>query len=1033
MVTGLFFLSGACALVYEIAWIRMFAVVAGGTTRAMTAVLVAYMSGLALGSFLGGRLVDKRAVRPVLVYGVLEGLIGILALLLTFLIPWLLPVLKAGKSVLGADSLAFDFFRFITSSLVMVIPATLMGATFPVLLRGVLSQRERFGFTAGMLYAANTLGAMSGSLLCGFILIPSLGLIRTIGSAAAVNISIMLIVAAIPLIRELRVDKRVLAGAPAANDERRSLLLWVVLLGYGLSGVCAMVYQVGWARALTLSLGNSTYALSLIFASYIGGLALGGILITPFVDRLEKPLVWAAALEVLIGLCAIAVMPLFEWVTVQMFHWSLSFQDKFSSIQLVMFLVAFGLILAPTMAMGALFPVVVRIAGTLRSGVGEPAGQVYAANTVGAILGSFIAAHVLIRWFGIQNALLAATGVSVFVGVVWLLYSESGKLTRMTAGGIITGAAIVALALFPAWDPILMNSGPYLYAGAMKKDISKDKDIRDILHNYNRVLYYKEGVEATVSVLQNRVSEETFLRINGKTDASNKRDMPTQIISAHLPLLLHPSPKKAMILGLASGVTAGSALLHPLENLDCLEISPAVIEASKIFKQTSRLDYEDPRFNLILDDARNYLALTDVRYDVIMIEQSNPWVAGMSTLFTHEFFSLLGDHLEQDGLVLIWIPVYDMDARTVRMVMRTFGDVFPYSTLWESMPLLDYFVIGSKTPIQVDLEKLNQRAHEPGVSADLARVDVKRGEDLFARFVMGPDAYARAAGDGPLHTDDRRQLEFEVPRIMKEPQEARLQGVQRKVLSHHEPASVIVDSPGENLKTLFKEFDRVRSLYYRVLLNSNPEKDDALTPEYIIQFWRNMLLVCGDNFPRKFAAENLSAILSTRSEYFFKAGNDQRAIEELEEAFELNPENIKAADDLVNYYLNNGKEDLALVWANKALAVMPNDPFALSTLAVLAQKENKFNEAERLFKKALVSMPRSYEYRWNLGLVLAQTGRLSEAEKQFRVLVKAHPKKTDPLELLFRVLKDQGKLAEAGKYKKRLKRLAPDHPMFIQK
>lgn len=197
LVVLLFFLSGASALIYEVAWTRMFSVVAGGTTRALTAVLASYMAGLALGAFLGGRYVDKRSNRPILIYGVLEGLIGVSAIIISFAIPWFLPVLKAGKSVLGAYPLVFDAYRFLVSASVLILPTTLMGATFPVLLCGVLSSHERFGFTAGFLYAANTLGAVTGSFISGFFLVPALGLRLTTWSAAAVNLLIMLFVASL--------------------------------------------------------------------------------------------------------------------------------------------------------------------------------------------------------------------------------------------------------------------------------------------------------------------------------------------------------------------------------------------------------------------------------------------------------------------------------------------------------------------------------------------------------------------------------------------------------------------------------------------------------------------------------------------------------------------------------------------------------------------------------------------------------------------------------------------------------------------
>jgi spermidine synthase len=358
-VALLFFLSGACCLVYEVAWTRMFSVVAGGTTRALTAVLVAYMGGLALGGYLGGRWIDRNPGRPVLAYGVLEGLVGVLALILSFAIPWMLPLLKVGNSFFGGHALAFDLYRFFICALVLMPPTTLMGATFPIVIRGILSRRERMGTTAGVLYAANTLGAVAGSLICGFYLISLLGLRLTTWSAAACNLLIMAVILGIPRLRKVSGEVSVSAGVGDEPSGRRSRVMLILLAGYGLSGLCAMLYQVAWVRVLSLSLSNSTYALALIFAAYIGGLALGGSVMTPLADRLRRPLLWAAGFEVLIGLSAIMVMPLFEWVTASMFNWSLDFQGDFARFHLIRFAAAFGLILVPTMAMGALLPLVV--------------------------------------------------------------------------------------------------------------------------------------------------------------------------------------------------------------------------------------------------------------------------------------------------------------------------------------------------------------------------------------------------------------------------------------------------------------------------------------------------------------------------------------------------------------------------------------------------------------------------------------------------------------------------------------------------
>ena len=1020
LLSGLFFFSGACGLTYEVAWTRMFAVVAGGTTRALTAVLVAYMAGLALGSFLAGRYVDRKAGRPVLIYGILEAGIGLFALLLPLLLPGLLPVLKIGRAVWGPNSFAFDLYRMMACALVLIFPTTLMGATFPVLVRGLLSERARFGWIAGLLYTANTLGAMTGAFVSGFFLIAALGLRATVWSAAGVNLMIFGLVAGLPSLRGRRVEAGILEPSVSAQARESRWPLVAVLLGYSLSGLAAMVYEVSWTRALALALGNSTYALSLILTAYIGGLALGGMLMTPLADRLKNSLLWAAGLEGVVGFSALAVLPLFAWVTARMFNWSLLFSSRFGVFQAVRFAAAFGLILFPTLAMGALFPLVVKMISSLRQGVGEPAGRVYAANTLGAILGALLTGPVLIRGLGVETSLLAATGLSLLIGLGWLLFSPKRRRVRLGAGGGLAAAGVAAMLLIPRWNPLLMNSGPYLYARFYESQLKQGRSILELLDD-DRLLYDREGEEATVLVLEARDDHERSLRINGKVDASSKGDLPTEVLSAHIPLLLHPAPKKVMMLGLASGVTAGSVLLHPeVESLDCVEISPEVVEASHYFAETSRLDYQDPRFHLILDDARNYLALSDARYDVITIEATNPWIAGLGQLYTREFFQLLSDHLRPGGIALIFLPAYNMDAETFQMVLRSYTKVFAYTALWESVPLADYLVAGSNQPLQVDLKQWQERAAAPRLAQDLARVGVQ-GADLLASLVMGPEHVVQAAGLGPLHTDDRRQLEFVMPKLLPSPLGPRQRSMIEQIFSRHQPATVIVSSGDESSRARLESFDRARTLSYQAFLLSQREEPDPASLEQIIQVWGKALEFSGESRLRRFAAQQLVAPLLARAKLRLADGLDQAALADWEEAFADDPSNARSSDQLIGYYYQIGDRRQTRAWAEKALVYLPGDAFALAVLGDLAQQENNLAEAERRFRQALAASPHNLELRWNLAAALALQEKFSPAEEQLRTLVEKNPKEAKYLFALSRVLEQQGRPEAAEIYRNRAK------------
>jgi spermidine synthase len=1028
VAAGLFFVSGACGLVYEVAWTRQFSLTAGGATRALTAVLVAYMGGLALGSFLGGRLVDRRVSRPVLVYGLLEGAIGVLAVLTTLAIPGMLPVLKAGKAVIGGSALGFDFFRFLVSAAVMLLPTTAMGATFPVLLRGVLANKDRFGWAAGGLYGLNALGAMSGSLLAGFVLLPSYGLRATVLIAAAANLAIAAVAAGLPWLRRLRADPGLVVAAPA-GPAPRPWLGRLIVIGYGVSGFCAMVYQVGWARTLTLTLGSTTYAYSMIFAAFIGGLALGGMAMTPWADRLRRPLLWAAGLEAVIGLSALVTMMGLEWATLKMFGWSIRLGPRFGALAAVRLLTAFGLILAPTMAMGALFPVVLRIYGSVRRGVGGPAGAIYSANTIGAIAGAFVGGQLLLRWLGVQETLLAASLISATVAAAWLAGSELRSPIRW--GTAAVGLVLVGLAikLTPAWDPMVINSGPAFYAETLAGEVAKGEDLAETFHDRAEVLFHRDGVEATVSVIRQRSIDDLSLRINGKTDASSASDMATQLLLAHLPLLLHPAPKRVMVLGLASGVTAGSALLYPIERLDVVEISPEVVAASKYFSEINHLDWSDPRLHLIEDDARNYLALTDARYDAILLEPSNPRVANVSALYTREFFSLVHDRLAPGGICLAFLPIYDMDPEMIKLMFRTLGQSFPEVSLWETEALSDYFVIGSDRPPRVDPAEVVRRAAEPKVAADLARIQVPGGAEVFARFVMGPQTIAAIAGQGPAHTDDRRQLEYLSPRLYLPELNRRTLATAAEVLSHHESVAQLLEPLTPEFEELVRHYDVSRELYYGTWAYNvnNPGPADL---DRMIAAWREVLRVTGPSYPAENMREWLRDNLMRRAEAEAQQGDETDAVADWNEAFELNPRDSAAADQLLAYYARGGDRTQAWAWAEKALERNPRDASALYFFGTEALSRRQPDVAEKLLAASIESSPSEPDYRFKYALSLAQQNKFFPAETQLRLLIERFPDQADGLMMLAQVLKDQHRDREAEKYVEAARNLNPDHPLL---
>jgi len=646
-----FFFSGLAGLIYEVLWVRLFVMVMGGTVYSFTTVLVAFMAGLTLGGWLGGKYADRMKQSPLLVYGILEGLIGIYCIFIPLLIGFLNPVFSWIYPFVLEHNFAGLLLRFFFSGLVLIAPTTMMGATLPVLVRYSYSRPERFGSTMGRLYAVNTFGAVAGSFLSAMFLIPALGQRSTIYFAAGLN---LLIFGSILFLRKTAQAEFSPAKPKFEESEqtrkmgRRAV---VVLAFYGLSGAAAMIYQVAWTRVLILSLGTTLYVLGLILTAYIAGLGIGAAAVTLFVDRIKRLWLWVGVFEFLIGVSAWAVVPLFA--RLPLYTAMATRPASYYSWLSIEFLLGFALVFLPTFLMGALMPMVVRLYANLQGGVGSAVGEVYAWNTIGAILGSFVCGFFLISWLGLRDCLVLASILSLLIGAAFILGEK--KITAVRAASPAVACILILVFIFfaPGWKPELINIGPYIYFADYRTSANSVKELINVLESAQKTIYYKEGVEANVMVFENLAEHLLSLRINGKTDASSGKDMITQILSGHLPLLLNPGAQKAAVVGLASGVSLGAVLDHKITRATCIEISPEVAQASNYFVSVNQRPLNDRRTRLIINDARFHLMHSSDKYDVIMSEPSNPWIGGEGLLFTKEYFEQAKARLNPGGIMLV--------------------------------------------------------------------------------------------------------------------------------------------------------------------------------------------------------------------------------------------------------------------------------------------------------------------------------------------------------------------------------------------
>ncbi len=756
-----FLLSGACGLVYEVVWTRLFSLSLGAASYSVATVLAAYMGGLALGSWLATRV--RMRIAPLALYGMLELGVAAWAILLPTLLAWTEPILRWAYRDGNASFASFIAVRFAFSVLLLVVPTTCMGATLPILCRHFLKDPERIGRGVGLLYALNALGAVAGAAGAGFFLLPTFGQNRATWIAAGVNAAIG--IGALLLSRGTHPEPE---EVPAPDPRPAGALRRPLILVFA-SGLAAMVYQVAWTRSFSLSIGSSTYAFCLIVTAFIAGISLGSAVVARFADHARDLTRLLAILQLLVAASALAVVPVHGELPQILAPVFLDPASTFAKLHGIQFGVLLALTLAPTFLMGATFPLAVRLYAGAGAGRGpHAAGVVYAWNTIGCIVGSLVGGFLALPYLGLERTIAAASAVNA-AGALAIGWSRS--IVRRLA---VSAAAIAVGGLgwmLPTWDPAVLESGVYMLGVVRQARLTPKEtgDLRELLRAPGRVLYYREGVSATVSVRE-IAQGELVLRINGKNDASTTGDMPNQVLLGHLPMLLCQADRPDVLhIGLGGGVSLGAITRHPVTRVECVEIAPEVWEAADWFAPYTHAALKDPRVVPVTADGRNHLALTRRTYDAIVSQPSNPWISGIGSLFTHEFFELCRARLKPHGLAVVWLQSYSLAAEDFRRVLATFSSVFPECSLWEAKPGSDYLLVGTLDPFEVDVARAESRMARRGVEEDLERIRLRSLDDLAACFVMGPAevaAWGRGAGE---NTDDNAALEWNAPRSLCEP------------------------------------------------------------------------------------------------------------------------------------------------------------------------------------------------------------------------------------------------------------------------
>jgi spermidine synthase len=1057
-----FLFSGISGLIYQVIWVRQLELVFGTTTFAASTVLTAFMAGLAGGSYWFGRRAGA-APDPLKLYALLEIGIGIYGLIVPYIFIALPSIYRPLYLEMHLSFLFLTVIRFVLTLAVLIVPTAMMGATLPVLAAFYAPRGRSIGLRVGRLYSINTFGAVLGACGGGFILIPALGMRLTSYTAAGINISLGLVAFTIARWRrgansfppgelddldaapspieipdEARRNQKS-AAAPAGwlkitrlprglglgrkggtaqaepTGQMGQVLLGragtaAVLGAFAASGFVALAYEVIWSRVLALIIGSSVYAFSIMLATFLTGLAVGSTVAARLVDRLRRPVLAFGTIELGVGVTALAGAWLFDELPYAFLYlYRILAGSNIAVLLLARFVVSSLVMIAPTLLLGALFPLVVRIVhghsadeSTANEASGartsRTVGNVYSINTVGAIVGAFASGFILIPWLGMLGSLRLCVSANLIIASA-LLFTSARIRTREVNGAAVPanrrsrrersrgirplghagawlGIAVAALfAAFviifpPPWDISVMSSGVYRYAPQIDK--LNRADFLDFFSDRNQgeAIFYKEGITATVVV--QRQSGGRVLKVNGKPDASTAGDLPTQILIGSLPLLFRGKTDNCLLIGLGSGITLGSVEQFPVNQVTCVELEPAVIQASHCFDDLNHKPLEDSRLRLIANDGRNFIDTTKEKFDVIVSEPSNPWLTGAASLFTLEYFKRGAALLTDNGVFSQWLQIYEMSPEDVKSLIATFRMAFPHSYLFRGAEG-DLMLLGGKSDLRLNLNTVRSHLGEATVGADLRRIHITSAADIVSRMYMGPVELARMTQQSKLNTDDNALIEFNAPRRI---------GISDDTVSQN--VSELLAYTSSPVPYLDGAVDAVPAVqnFLTIVPVDKGGPPDFLLDAAVAAIRRDDIRRAEQFVSYSLALADTARGHSIEGEILSARGNETGALDEWHQALSLDPDHPYTLMDLGRYYLQTQDIARAAPYLERAVTAEPDSARAHHLRGLAYQASGDAAHAVEQYRLALpdAEYTRSFPtFYLNFGVALMSLGVYDEA------------------------------------------------------
>jgi spermidine synthase len=745
---ALLFCSGAAALVYQVLWVKQLSLIVGVEVYSIAIAVSAFFAGLALGSFVFGRWAD-RLEQPLLLGAGLEVGIALLGIASTLLLAHAAVPFAAMETRAGVLAWLLPFA-------LVGLPAFLMGGTLPVVVRSRAMGDDPIARIGGAFYAANTTGGIAGALLCSFAFLPWFGVRGT--AFAAVTLNLISAVIAFMLNRDLRGKHRASSIAEQQNFPRQARIALVL---YALAGAIALGYEVVWSQAIVQFLSTRSFAFSIVLATYLAGLVCGSTLCARFAYKVENPwgvfgfLIAAAGFVALLEIAALGIWQLQIQAAIGELIYAAT-GNQFARMCARFFVAALGIVFLPTTFLGAAFPAALQlVVGKHR--IGHDTGVVIALNTAGGIAGTLLTGFLLVPRFGLVRSLgvLAVAAASVGIFAAFRAH-EVHKRIRW----VVVAIGIITL------------------AGGVLTPSDRLARLLTMTRGSGSLVFYEESKGGTVAVVQERTGANTFRRLYIQGVSNSGDAMPSMRymrLQALLPLIIHRGdPHAALVIGLGTGITAGALLQYPqLNQTVCAELLPAVVGAGPLFHGNFGAS-SSPKLQIRMRDGRRELLQNAQRYDLITLEPPPPSASGVVNLYSRDFYKLAVSRLQPNGLFAQWLPLATQNDEDTRSLVRSFLDVFPYATLWTT-ELHEMLLIGSLSPIELNMNRINQRFGQPPVSDALKEAGIASPAALLATWVTGRDGLERYAGTALPVTDDRPRIEYsswvhqdEVTRVLPE-------------------------------------------------------------------------------------------------------------------------------------------------------------------------------------------------------------------------------------------------------------------------